>query len=143
MAGQVNVTLDVAWLMAKLPVLLLPPKTLGTCVLTSKEIHRAVLQSAAASLSVRLSFRGRNLKRGYLPDCSSLLRTKNGRIHRGDLMTDKRVPAWGIQVMESKGKASVRLTGDPIHEIKLIAYELLRVTRNLPWMSEKSRAILA
>jgi len=48
--------------------------------------------------------------------------------------------------MESKGKASVRLTGDPIrdsiHEIKLIAYELLRVT-NLSWISEKSRAILA
>ena len=48
--------------------------------------------------------------------------------------------------MESKGKASVRLKGDPIsdsiHEIKLIAYELLRVT-NLSWISEKSRAILA
>jgi hypothetical protein len=66
---------------------------LGTWVLASKEIHRAVLQSAAAALSVGLLFPGRNLKRGYLPECSSLLRSKNGRIHRGDLMTDMGVPA--------------------------------------------------
>jgi len=65
---------------------------LGAWVLASKEIHRAVLQSAAAALSVGLLFPGRNLKRGYLPECSSLLRTKNRRIHRGDWMTDKGVP---------------------------------------------------
>jgi hypothetical protein len=35
-------------------------KSLDTWVLTSKEIHQAVLQLAAAALSVGLSFPGRN-----------------------------------------------------------------------------------